>query len=263
MVWRILMAATVLVTAGAARAAYPFPWDLEAGREAGLLGAAGATFLVGKLAGGDAPPETGVGSTPLDRAQVNALDRGATRRWSPAADRASDYLVWTQMAAPVALMVTAPGREYGGRLALIYTETLLLNAGTTFALKNICGRRRPFVFNEDPRIPDALRYSASARRSFPSGHTANAFASMVFFATTFEQLYPDSSARGRVWGGCLATAGTTGLLRYLAGRHYPTDILAGAVLGATIGWLVPRLHEVDETSSSAPGGLKVAWGFGF
>jgi len=130
-------------------------------------------------------------------------------------------------------------------------------------LKNLFGRPRPFVFNDDPRIADEHRLTATAHRSFPSGHTANAFASMVFFATAFDQLNPDSSARGWVWGGCLATAGTTGLLRYLAGRHYPTDILVGAVLGATFGWLVLHLHEVDETGAGGTEGLKLAWGFGF
>jgi len=27
-----------------------------------------------------------------------------------------------------------------------------------------------------------------------------------------------------------------------AGKHFPTDVLAGAVLGSGIGWLVPTIH---------------------
>src|SRR2546423_585667 len=34
-----------------------------------------------------------------------------------------------------------------------------------------------------------------------------------------------------------------GLLRVLAGRHFPTDVLAGAAAGAAIGLTVPRLHR--------------------
>lgn len=251
----------ILAPVIAAAADEPYPYDLETGREAGLLGAAGATFLAGFLVDGSLPPDAG---TIRDPARVPGFDRSATRHWSPRADHASDWLVWTQMVSPVALMVTDPGDRQGGKLALIYTETLLLNAGTTFALKRVFGRARPFVHNDDPRIPAELRRSTTAYRSFPSGHSANAFASMVFFATTFARLNPDSDAQGWVWGGCLTAATTTGLLRYLAGRHYPTDILAGAALGATLGWLVPHLHEVDEGAGAAPsGGLKMAWGFGF
>jgi membrane-associated phospholipid phosphatase len=253
----MMVLAVVVPEAGAET----FPYDLETGREAGLLGAAGAAFLAGTLVDASLPTDAGA---LRERALVPTWDRPATHRWSPAADHASDYLVWAQMASPVALMVSSPGNERGGRLALIYAETMALNAGTTFALKRLFRRPRPFVFNDDPRIPAALRGTTTAYRSFPSGHSANAFASMVFFATTFERLNPGSGANGWVWGGCLTAAGTTGLLRYLAGRHYPTDILAGAVLGATFGWLVPHLHELDDGAAGGPsGGLKVAWGFGF
>ncbi|MCP4574367.1 MAG: phosphatase PAP2 family protein [bacterium] len=254
----ILMAALAWAPAAAQET---YPYELDNGREAALVGAGGAVFLIGALVEAHAPADAGsVG----DPATVPALDRTASRRWSPAANRVSDRLVNAQMLAPLALTVTGPGRERGGRLAVMYAETMLLNTGTTYALKRIFGRPRPFVFNDDPRIPGALRNSTTAYRSFPSGHSANAFASMVFFATTFERLHPDSGARGWVWGGCLAAATTTGLLRYTAGRHYPTDILAGALVGAAAGWLVPHLHEVDGDGGAGPtGGLKVAWGFGF
>jgi len=255
-------AAALLGTAPPA-VADDFPWELKTEREVALLGGAGVAFGVGWLAGRDRAPLTEAEIAALDPSRVNFLDRAATRRWSPAADQASDVLVWTLVAAPVGQMVAGPGRERGGRLALIYGETMLLTGGVTYALKNIFARPRPFVYNDDPRIPSELKRSAVARRSWPSGHSANAFAAAVFFGTAFDQLQPDSDARGWVWGGCLAAATTTGVLRYLAGRHYPTDILAGALIGAAAGWLVPRWHE---TSPGAEGGgvpLNFALGFGF
>ena len=101
-----------------------------------------------------------------------------------------------------------------------------------------------------------LKMEKTSRRSFYSGHTSSAFASMVFLAGVFERLYPDSDARGWVWGGCLAAATTTGYLRYAAGRHYPTDILAGAAVGAFVGYLVPALHEIEADSPDGPAGEK-------
>ena len=74
---------------------------------------------------------------------------------------------------------------------------------------------------------------------------------MVFLATVYGKMNPDSSSKDLVWAGCLATASVTGYLRYAAGYHYPSDILAGAALGAFSGWLVPQLHEIDQ---DGPGG---------
>jgi membrane-associated phospholipid phosphatase len=64
----------------------------------------------------------------------------------------------------------------------------------------------------------------------------------------------------------LAAAGTVGYLRFAAGRHYPTDILAGALIGSLVGWLVPQLHEIDseaEGSSTKTKGQEIVLGYGF
>ncbi|HJQ66286.1 MAG TPA: phosphatase PAP2 family protein, partial [Gemmatimonadales bacterium] len=39
-------------------------------------------------------------------------------------------------------------------------------------------------------------------------------------------------------------AGIVGTLRVAGGRHFPTDVLTGAALGAAVGWLTARLHPV-------------------
>ena len=36
----------------------------------------------------------------------------------------------------------------------------------------------------------------------------------------------------------------TGYLRFKAGKHFPTDIIVGYGVGATIGYLVPELHKL-------------------
>ena len=86
---------------------------------------------------------------------------------------------------------------------------------------------------------------------------------MVFTASVFESLYPDSSARGWVWGGCLTAAATTGYLRYAAGRHFPTDILAGAAIGALAGYLVPKWHEVEPYDPGLDPAAKTSPGMSF
>jgi membrane-associated phospholipid phosphatase len=66
----------------------------------------------------------------------------------------------------------------------------------------------------------------------------------VFFSSVYAKLHPASSANTWVWAGSLTLAAATGYLRYQAGKHYPTDIIGGAIIGSLIGWGVPKLHEV-------------------
>ncbi|WP_415893484.1 phosphatase PAP2 family protein [Neptuniibacter sp. PT8_73] len=97
-------------------------------------------------------------------------------------------------------------------------------------LKNTIKRDRPC---------DSLPFEAyivpSDKFSFPSGHSAAAFV----FASLVAHFYPEFSAVSYV----LAVA--IGMSRVLLGVHYPTDILAGAVLGlscaATAITLIPFL----------------------
>lgn len=49
-----------------------------------------------------------------------------------------------------------------------------------------------------------------------------------------------------IWGASLAVASTTGFLRYKSGHHFPTDVLAGALAGGVIGYLIPVLHKKNS-----------------
>jgi diacylglycerol kinase (ATP) len=90
-------------------------------------------------------------------------------------------------------------------------------------VKFLVHRSRPFVRLAEARI---VGYRAFGR-SFPSGHTSQAF----FMATLFVQ-----HLHAGVWISCLlyAVALVVGITRIYIGAHYPRDVLGGALLG--IGW---------------------------
>jgi membrane-associated phospholipid phosphatase len=244
-----------------------FPYELEGGKEATILGGTAVLFGLGLWADQGYEPLTPEEIAALDPGSINAFDRGATGRWSPGAAKASDIMLYTTMAAPLSLVLTDQGSRDPLTLGTIYLETMLLQGGLTFLAKNLVSRTRPYVYNDNPDIPVSLKLAKTSRRSFYSGHTSSAFAAMVFLASVFERLYPDSNARSWVWGGCLTAAATTGYLRYAAGRHYPTDILVGAAMGAFVGYVVPSWHEIDPApSGGSTGGRKrttVTMGFSF
>lgn len=84
-------------------------------------------------------------------------------------------------------------------------------------IKRWVKRKRPFDRIEGIRFliapPDQF--------SFPSGHTAGAFV----FAILIGHLIPIASVPLLIW------AALVGYSRVYVGVHYPTDVLAGAILG--------------------------------
>jgi membrane-associated phospholipid phosphatase len=244
---RVLLLACVALSTSL-QAQEHFPYELDPWLDGGLT-AGGVALVAGAVAVRQGQePLTPAEIVALDPADISGFDRSATEQWSTTAANASDVLVWTMMAAPVGLAIATPGSRQSWTVAAMWGEALLLNNGMMQLLKGVTNRTRPYVYNDDPDIPDELRVEVSARRSFPSSHTANAFASAVFFSSVYAKLHPTSSAKTWVWVGSLTLAATTGYLRYQAGKHYPTDIIGGAVVGSLSGWGVPKLHGVAGVS---------------
>lgn len=252
-----LTAAVMLILAAPCQAGDRY--QLDTGRELAL---AGSTALAGAWVWHRAervPPLSATELAALRAADLPAFDRVATRQWSPGARRLSDGLRLGLTLAPLALLLDTGAGMSGGELLVMYVQTMGLNEAATGALKLATARVRPLAYNPDPRIDDGLRQSRYARRSFPSGHTSAAFAGAVFIGEVHARLHPDRSSRHWVRGGGLALAALTGYARVRAGHHFPSDVLAGAAVGALVGWLVPRIHErdLDPARLDTPSGAGV------
>ena len=238
-----------------------FPYELDQRLDVGLT-AGGVALIAGAAAAyWGQEPLTVEEIEPLDPADINGFDRSATAQWSPTARDVSNALVLTLMAAPLGLAIATPGSRQSWTVAAMYGEVLLVGNGLGELLNGVTNRTRPFVYNRDPDIPDEARFEVDARRSFPSGHTTNAFAAAVFLSSVYAKLHPGSSARTLIWAGSLTLAATTGYMRYQGGKHYPTDIISGAIIGSLVGWGVPKLHEVGGANLTiAPSGGGIAIG---
>lgn len=84
----------------------------------------------------------------------------------------------------------------------------------------------------DARAPEIrLLVNCGSGRSFPSSHAVNNFAAAMLFALFFP--------RARVW--LFIFAALVAYSRVYVGVHYPSDILAGAAIGAGLAWVIVRL----------------------
>lgn len=140
--------------------------------------------------------------------------------WLPRLSRAANRsALWLALAAVLALVA---GRD--GRRAAVHGVVAIgaTSAATNLPAKVLTGRPRP-VPDRVPTVRRLRRTPTSS--SFPSGHTASAFA----FATAVGRDLPTLR-----WP-LLTLAGGVGLSRVYTGVHYPGDVLVGAVLGVAIG----------------------------
>ncbi|GAB5534438.1 MAG: hypothetical protein Rubg2KO_06870 [Rubricoccaceae bacterium] len=112
------------------------------------------------------------------------------------------------------------------RPALLLTAAQAANFGTTFALKNIVQRPRPYVALTDIDARDGAHQGDDVfdPHSFPSGHTSSAFV----IATSLSLSYPE----WYVIVPSMTWATAMGLTRIWHGVHYPSDVLVGAGIGA-------------------------------
>lgn len=91
-------------------------------------------------------------------------------------------------------------------------------------IKTLVNRPRPY--QSHPEI-NTLTYSDG--KSFPSGHTTLAFATATSLALEYKKWYITIPAF--VW------AGSVGYSRMRLGRHYPSDVACGALVGIGSGYL--------------------------
>ena len=177
----------------------------------------------------------------LSKNNVNSFDRSALSNWSPGLSKASDVLLIGFGVMPGVLLLSDKIRKDFYTIAVLYIETISFTTGAIYLSKGLVKRARPFSYNSDVSVSE--KTDADTRKSFFSGHTALAFASTVFSAKVFGDYYPESKWRKPVWSLALFGAATAGYFRYESGQHFPSDILAGALVGSLAGYIIPQIHK--------------------
>ncbi|WP_160143954.1 phosphatase PAP2 family protein [Chryseolinea soli] len=140
------------------------------------------------------------------------------------------------MHAPVAIVyglniAGVKGKNDFRNRTLLLVKSEMIMAALTFSFKSITHEERPDGKDEF---------------SFPSGHTAQAFATATFMAKE----YGDQS----VWYtiGAYGMATTVGAMRIMNNRHWVSDVFAGAgigILSTNIAYLTHRYHWKNKNSN--------------
>lgn len=178
------------------------------------------------------------------------------------ADDASDsYRRITANASVLTALLTPSGDE-AGPWVVDKTKGLAvqwaagkINQFTTTGIKSATNRERPVPTDD---------------RSFPSKHTSGAFADLALTRRNLTAMDAPGLVRVPLEIGVTGSAIATAWGRVEAGRHHPSDVLAGAALGNFIASFVndaflgdsSRVHvdtKVDPTSGAVTLGLVFSW----
>jgi len=153
---------------------------------------------------------------------VRMADEGATKVWFDLAARHRGDV----------------GLVKGWLDTALLASTLASNGMVTHFAKSHYDRPRPY--QADPTIQPPVKLPRSS--SYPSGHASSAFAAARVIATLAPSLATEAYS--------LATQ--VAVSRVYAGVHYPSDVVAGALLGTGIAELALRI--TDRTAAAEPQG---------
>jgi len=151
---------------------------------------------------------------------VRRWERNAATQLMRALTRVGNTSSWV-----VLILVLAVSGGEGPTQAVLLATGATCGLAVSQVLKRVCRRERPSV-GIGGRAVKALAENPDAF-SFPSGHTAVAFAVAVALAG-------QGAGLGEL---TLGLACAIGFSRVYLGAHYPLDVLAGAALGAGVGWI--------------------------
>src|SRR4051812_44934703 len=160
----------------------------------------------------------------IARTPTPAIDRAMSRL-----SRAADY---SRLSLGSAAVLARAGGRHGRRAAVVGLASVAVTATVANLIAKPLGRRRrPDRIAQEVPLARQVRMPVSS--SFPSGHSAAAFA----FATGVAHVFPAAAAPLRALAALVAYS------RVHTGVHYPGDVVAGSLLGIALA--EPTARSLD------------------
>ena len=178
----------------------------------------------------------------LDREDIFFLDRSSALNNSSQSASYSDFFRSAVTFFPVYFLSNHYTKQDIGPLVVMSVEVFSMTFGLTNIAKNVIRRPRPFTYNPDVPLEDKVK--KDAKRSFFSGHTSHTAAFSFFMAKVITDYHPEAKKGLKIffWSFAATIPAVTAYLRVRAGRHFPTDVIAGYLTGAMVGYFIPHLH---------------------
>jgi len=186
--------------------------------------------------------------------QINGFDRGVAGRWDiQSKDRGKILKNIAIYLIPFSVLLYAGGFRSRLILFFIFSEGYVLTEVLTGLAKGLVNRFRPFAYRtidqmqllnveaKEKFLEDIVEYDIL--NSFFSGDASIIAFAFVFFAYSFSVLYKESKSRNAVWIVTLIVVVLGCYFRTMSGKHFPTDVLMGAIVGMLVAFGIVMIHK--------------------
>jgi len=193
--------------------------------------------------------------------EINFVDRVIAGRWDTVAK--DNGKLFKNIA--IYLIPLSPFFFMGSikrRLALffVFSQGYYLTEALTGLAKGLVDRYRPFAYITHTEI-EKLSIKANGKfmedivdydilNSFFSGDASITAFGFIFFAISYSLFYKHSKLKTVIW--TIAIVGTVlgCYFRALSGKHFPTDVLIGGLVGAVIVYGIVKIHKNVSKSTA-------------
>ncbi len=232
------------------------PYEVSWKKDLIISGISAGTFFTGMSLERNEPiVEFTMGSfTQADIDRINGFDRGYAGNWNVnAKDNGKIFKFTAKTIVPIGLLAMPGNIKSRATLGLLFYQGFYLNAGLIGLSKGTTNRYRPYTYLT---LDEISRLTGEAEEeflediegddiedSFYSGDAAATAYGLMFFAKIFNDYYPDSKYKYVIWGTAGVGTALGAYFRAKSGKHFPSDVIVGSLIGGGIGILIPHLHK--------------------
>lgn len=222
------------------------PYELDLNKELAYFTTGVVLNITGLLARTQKSPfTTEQALTDTNTDHIPAFDLSAVEQSNQTYLVASDYALYASLALPLLSLADGKVNDNAVTTILLYVETMTIASGVYNATSGIISRRRPLTYNtQDFTLEE--RTASNVKESFFSGHASISASASFCGAKIFNDFHPHSKLTPVVWTVAAALPAFISFSRYKAGKHFPSDVITGYIVGASIGYMIPALHRIDK-----------------
>lgn len=221
------------------------PYTFENSREISTVLSSMGLFLIGSRAEQSKTALTSDKLSQLDDDNIPYFDRPYAGQWDPRAAQQSNTALYGSLALPIFFAIHK--KDDALPTLLLYLEISLLEASLVEASKGLVTRYRPYVYGD--KAPLQTKLTRTSGRSFFSGHAAAISAGLVTTAKLFSDYYSQSPWLPVIWSGATLGSLTLSWLRVKAGKHFPSDVIIGSMVGGVTAYGVLQSHKKESKLS--------------
>jgi membrane-associated phospholipid phosphatase len=186
--------------------------------------------------------------------QINSIDRSIAGRWDIEAKDQGKMIKNTAIyLIPLSLLFFIGSVKRRLALFFVFSQGYVLTESLTGIAKALVHRYRPFAYRTVDQV-EALSLEAKEKfmediadydimNSFFSGDASIIGFGLIFFSYSFSQFYKGSKYKNAVWVMSIIGIALGCYFRSLSGKHFPTDVLIGGLVGASIAFFIILIHQ--------------------